>query len=42
MPIEISAAALRTASRSSGRMEAKDVDAALVRTPVKAYKRTDD
>lgn len=34
VPIDISAAAFSTASRSSGRMAAKDVVAALVRKPV--------
>lgn len=34
VPIEISAAALSTASRSSGRMAAKSVIAAFVRKPV--------
>jgi hypothetical protein len=34
VPIDISAAALRTASRSSGRMAAKSVVAAFVRKPV--------
>lgn len=33
VPIEISAAAFSTASRSSGRMAANDVDAAFVRNP---------
>lgn len=33
VPMEISAAALRTASRSSGRMLEKSVDTALVRKP---------
>lgn len=33
VPMEISAAALRTASRSSGRMLEKSVEAALVRKP---------
>ena len=33
VPMEISAAALRTASRSSGRMLEKSVDIALVRKP---------
>jgi len=33
VPIEISAAAFRTASRSSGRIEAKSVVAAFVRKP---------
>jgi hypothetical protein len=36
VPIDISAAALRTASRSSGRSSAKDVVAAFVRKPVGA------
>lgn len=35
VPIEISAAALSTASRSSGRMVAKSVVAAFVRKPEK-------
>ena len=33
VPMEISAAALRTASRSSGKTEAKSVVAAFVRKP---------
>jgi hypothetical protein len=33
VPMEISAAALRTASRSSGRRLEKSVEAALVRKP---------
>jgi len=33
VPIEISAAAFRTASRSSGRIDAKSVVAAFVRKP---------
>lgn len=35
VPIEISAAALRTASRSSGKIAAKSVDAAFVLKPEK-------
>lgn len=38
VPIEISAAALSTASRSSGRMVAKSVVAAFVRKPEKRKK----
>jgi len=34
VPMDISAAALRTASRSSGRMAAKSVDDAFVRKPL--------
>lgn len=37
VPIEISAAALRTASRSSGKMAAKSVVAAFVRKPDKSF-----
>ena len=36
VPMEISAAALRTASRSSGKMAAKSVVAAFVRKPEKS------
>lgn len=39
VPMEISAAALRTASRSSGRIEARSVEDAFVRKPSVRWKR---
>lgn len=39
VPIEISAAAFRTASRSSGRITAKSVVAAFVRKPISIKER---
>lgn len=38
VPIDISAAALRTSSRSSGRMAAREVEEQFVRKPAKKKK----
>jgi hypothetical protein len=40
VPIDISAAAFRTASRSSGRMAAKSVSAQFVRNPGRKFGQT--
>jgi len=42
VPMEISAAALSTASRSSGRMVAKSVVAAFVRKPAQERKKVSE